>query len=117
MGPEKSGTYGTAATTQIHVGGGSDQRVRSLRIAFEYSSSPACDASITIKGKPTAGAQGDQYTLLALGFKDNQTGANSTSAITASKSVLVDASGMDVFLDVTTLTTGSFDWTALPLLG
>lgn len=117
MGPEKKGSYGTAATTQIHLGGGSDQRVRSLRVAFEYSSSPACDASITIKGKPTAGEQGDIYTLLALGFKDNQTGANSTSAITASKSILVDASGLDVYADVTTLTTGSFSWSALPLLG
>lgn len=103
---------------QRHLGSGQGGRVGSLFVQFEFSASPACDASITIKGRGQRVDDTDiDRTLLALGYKDDQTGANATAAITANKSILVDASGKEVWADVTTVTTGSVAVTCIPLLG
>ena len=115
-GITRTGTL-SAATGQTLLGQGQGGRVGSLFIQFEFSGSPAADHSITLKGRTSRDGTGIDKTLLAVAFKDYQTGSNSTSAITANKSVLIDASAQDIYADVTTVTTGSVTWTATPLLG
>lgn len=115
-GEARTGTL-TAATGQTYLYGGPGSRVGSVVVQFEFSGSPAADHSITLKGRTQADGSAINKTLLAVAYKDYQTGTNATAAITANKSVLIDASGLDIFADVTTVTTGSVAWTAFQLLG
>ena len=115
-GMTRTGTL-TAATGQTYLHSGQGGKVGSLFVQFEFSGSPAANHSITLKGRASRDGTGIDKTLLAVGYKDYQTGANATAAITANKSVLIDASGQDIFADVTTVTTGSVTFTVTPLLG
>ena len=112
--PGKVGTLDAVET--VSLGGGVGGRVSSVVVQFEFLDS--ADASITIQGRTQRVNDNDKdRTLLAVAYKDFQTGANSTSAITGNKSILVDAAGLELYADVTTITTGSVAFSALPLLG
>jgi hypothetical protein len=85
-------------------------RVCSYLIHFQSAS---FSGSVTIKG----GVIDKAYTLIALGYKDMETGDNATAAITGNALVLVDASGINVVLDCTAYTSGTLAYTAVPLVG
>lgn len=85
-------------------------RVASYLIQFQSSS---FDGSVTIKGAASDSA----FTLAALAYKNMILGENSTSAITGNALVLVDASGITVVLDATTVSSGTLAFRAIPLVG
>lgn len=107
----RSPTVGSiTATGQVTLANPMVDRVCSYLIQFESSS---FSGSLTIKGA----AVGTNYTLTALGYKDMSTGLNATAAITGNKLVLVDSAGIDVTLDVTSYTSGTLRYTAVPMIG
>lgn len=107
-GGKKTGAI--AATGQTQLGQASGRRVSSWLIQFESAS---FSGSVTIK----SAASDTNYTAIAVGYKDMNTGTNSTSAITGNALVLVDSSGVDVQLDCTSRSAGTLNWTAIPLVG
>lgn len=110
-------TLNHQSTGQHYLGQGQGSRVGSLLVAFDFSSSPAADHSISIKGRPWRDGSGIDMPLLGIAYKNNQLGDVVSTAITADASILIDAAGLDVFADVTTVTTGSVRVTILPLVG
>lgn len=115
-GPTRYGTV-TGSVTQTFLGSGVGGRVSSLFVQFDFSSSPAADHSISIVGRHQADGSGIWKPLGAVAYKNFATGAVATAALTADSKILVDASGMDIYADVTTVTTGSVTFTCIPLLG
>lgn len=112
-GPGRTGTID--AEQPYHLGSGQGGRVGSLVVQFESNS---FTGQISIVGRTQRVNEDDvDRSLLAVAYKDFQTGANATAAITGNKSVLIDASGLDVYADCTSLATGSVDFTAIPLAG
>lgn len=107
-GPTREGSIDTETTYLVGTGVGS--RVSSIFIQFESAS---FSGSVTIKGR----AQGTSRPLIALGYKDNETNATATAAITDSGSVLVDATGQDIVLDCTSRSAGALEFTAIPVVG
>ncbi len=77
------------------------------------SSLTSFSCSVTIKGSVID----SNYTLIALGYKNQATGTNATAAITGNALVLVDAAGLNVVLDCTSYTSGSLAFTAIPMVG
>lgn len=114
-GPTRYGTISTV--TQHPLGTGVGGRVSSLFVQFDFSASPASDHSISIVGRHQADGSGIWKPLGAVAYKNLATGAIATAALTADAKILVEASGMDIFADITTMTTGSVSFTCIPLLG
>lgn len=98
------------ATGQFSLPNPVSDRVCSYAIQFESAS---FSGSVTIKGAVID----KNYTLSALAYKDMATGENATDAITGNALVLVDASGVDVVLDATTVNSGDLAYTAIALVG
>ena len=112
-GITRTGTIDSVTTDLL--GSGQGDKVGTLVVQFEYLDS--CDASITLKGRTQRDGSGIDKTLIAVAYKSYATGANATAAIGANALVQVDATGLDIYADCTTVTTGSVSWTATPLLG
>lgn len=108
VGPDKTGTIDGAGETNLGEAG--SRRVSSWLIQFEDNS---FSGSITVK----AAAAGGSNTALAVGYKDMETSAVATSAITGNRLILVDSSGCDVQIDCTAYTSGDIAYTAIPLIG
>jgi hypothetical protein len=87
-------------------------RVASYLIQFESAS---FDGSVTIKG--AALDTGEDFTPLALAYKNMTTGLNDTAAITGNKLVLVDSAGVGLSLDCTAYVSGELRFKAVPLVG
>jgi len=116
-GPTRYGTIGTGASnvTQHYLGSGVGGRVSSLFVQLDYSAS--ADHSITIKGRAQRDGSGIDMPFTAVAYKVMSSGSLATAALTADAMILVEASGMDVFADVSTTTTGSVRFSCTPLLG
>ena len=108
VGPAKTGTISAAGETNLGPAAGS--RVSSWLIQFDTA---AFTGSVTIK----AAAQDSINTALAVGYKDMETSAVATAAVTGNALVLVDSSGCDIQLDCTAYTSGDLNYTAIPLVG
>ena len=115
-GQHKTGTI-AAATGTTYLGSGVGSRVSSLLVQFDFSASPAANHSITLKGRVQADGTGIDKPLTAIAYNNRFLGDVVSTALTADAVVLVDASGLDVFADVTTVTTGSVTFSCLPLVG
>lgn len=107
-GPTREGSID--AEQAYRAGSGVGSRVSSLFIQFEDQS---FSGSVTIKGR----ASGTSRPLIGLGYKDNETNATATAAITTNASVLVDATGQDIYLDCTSRSAGALEFTAIPVVG
>lgn len=113
-GPAKVGEIDAVEAKSLGQGSGS--RVSSLRVQFQDDG--VFDGSVLLKARTQRGGDDDvDRTLIALAYTDAETGDLSTAAITGDALVLVDASGLEVFADCTTVTTGSLAFTSIPLLG
>lgn len=113
-GPARVGSI--SAVTQYEIASGMGSKVSSIRVQFQDDG--VFDGSVTLKARAQRGGDDDiTRTLIAVAYTDAETGDVSTAAITGDKLVLVDASGLVVYGDCTTVTTGSLAFTSIPLLG
>lgn len=104
------------AVEAVRLGQGAGSRVSSLRVQFQDDG--VFDGSVMLKARAQRGSDADiTRTLISIAYTDAETGDVSTAAITGDKLVLVDASGLEVFGDCTTVTTGSLAFTSHPLVG
>lgn len=108
--PPKTGTI--SGTGQVILPPAAGSRVSSYKIQFEASTSPAWNGSVTIQEMV-----GNGMSRIAIGYKDDETQAVATSAITGNRVVLVDSSGGTIVLDCTSYTAGSLEYYAVPLVG
>jgi hypothetical protein len=104
-----------AATGQTYLGSGVGSRVASLLVHFDFSAS--ADHSISIKGRVFGDRGVPEKALVGVAYLDKTLGDVVSSAITADKAVLIDCAGMDIYADVTTVTTGSVAFTSHQLVG
>ena len=105
-----TGTIDATGQTELPIP--VSDRVASYLIQFE---SVSFDGSVTIKG--AALDTSDDFTPIALAYKNMNTGVNATAAITGSALVLVDSAGVGVSLDCTSYTDGELRFKAVPLIG
>lgn len=105
------------ATGTHYLGSGVGSRVASLLVHFDFSSSPAADHSISIKGRVFGDRGVPEKALVGVAYLDKSLGDVVSSAITADKAILIDCAGMDIYADVTTVTTGSVAFTSHQLVG
>lgn len=116
VGPARVGTIGNA-TGETFLGSGVGSRVSSLLVQFDYSAAPAANHSISLKGRAQGDGSGIFMPLVGVAYKNMTLGDVVSTAITADALVLVDASGLDIVADVTTVTTGSVRYTVHQLVG
>ena len=113
-GPARVGAISTVKAYELGQGEGS--AVSTLRVQFQDDG--VFDGSVTLKARAQRGSNSDILrTVLAVPYINTETGDVSTAAITGDLLILVDASGLVLYGDCTTVTTGSLAFTSIPLLG